>query len=105
MPSFQEESEVPGRIVSEEGYCIDPENIEPILKLKDAMPWTVGEVRQLTGLLGYYRRYIENVSRIAKPIYDFLNNASDTKNFQEKKTRADKQRRGTSQVSSKCPIL
>ena len=102
---FKREVKYLGRIVSEEGYRIDPENIEPILKLKDAMPRTVGEVRQLTGLLGYYRRYIENFSRIAKPIYDLLKNASDTKNFQEKKTRADKQRRGTSQVSSKCPIL
>ena len=41
-----------GRIVSEDEYCIDSENIKPILKLKDATTMTVGEVRQLTGLLG-----------------------------------------------------
>ena len=29
------------------------------------------------GLLGYYRRYIENFSRIAKPIYDLLTSGCD----------------------------
>ena len=66
--------------MSEDGYYIDSENIQSILKLKDAMPRTA-EVRQLTGLLGYYRHYIESLSRIAKPIYNMLKNASDTKHL------------------------
>ena len=32
----------------------------------------MGEVRKLTGLLSYYRRYIKHFSRIAKPLYDLL---------------------------------
>ena len=32
----------------------------------------VGEVRQIIGLLGYYRKYIKEFYCIAKPIYDLL---------------------------------
>ena len=40
--------------------------------LKQWTPKTVGDVRRLMGLLGYYRRYNPNFSRIAKSIYDLL---------------------------------
>ena len=102
---FKKEVVYLGRIVSEEGYRIDPENIQPILKLKDAMPKTVGEVRQLTGLLGYYRRYIENFSRIAKPIYDLLKSNSGTKKLPDNTARSRKQKKNTNQVSSKSPVV
>ena len=42
-------------------------------------PTTVGDVRSLVGYLGYYRRHIENFSRIAKPIYDLLAYETDNK--------------------------
>ena len=61
-----------GQIVSQEDYRADPENIKSIVSLKERTPKTVGEVWQLMGLLGYYRRYIENFSCVAKPIYDLL---------------------------------
>ena len=77
-----------GCIVSEEGYHIDSESIKPILKLKETMPKTLGEVRQQTGLLGYYSRNIENFSRIAKPIYDLLKRNSDTKKLPDKTARS-----------------
>ena len=35
-------------------------------------PQNVGDVWKLPGLFGYYRRYVENFSRIAKPIFDLL---------------------------------
>ena len=69
---FKKEVKYLGGIVSQEGYRADPENIKPIVSLKERTPKTVGEVRQLMGLLGYYQRYIENFSRVAKPIYDLL---------------------------------
>ena len=69
---FKREVVYLGRIVSEEGYRVDPESTKALFKLRGYVPKTVGEVRHLTGLLGYYRRYIENISRIAKPIYDLL---------------------------------
>ena len=44
----------------------------PILRLKDTPPKNVNEVRKLMGFLNYDQRYIENFSRIAKPIYDLV---------------------------------
>ena len=35
-------------------------------------PQNVGDVWKLPRLFGYYRRYVENFSRIAKPIFDLL---------------------------------
>ena len=51
---FKKEVKYLGRIVSQEGYRADPDNIKLIVSLKERTPKTVGEVRQLMGLLGYY---------------------------------------------------
>ena len=45
---------------------------KPVMSLTESMPNTVGEVRKLTGLLSYYRRYIGDFAKIAKPLYDLL---------------------------------
>ena len=40
--------------------------------LKDNPPKTVGDVRKIVGLLGYYRRYIKDFAKVAKPLYELL---------------------------------
>ena len=40
--------------------------------LKDNPPKTVGDVRKIVGLLGYYRHYIKDFAKIAKPLYELL---------------------------------
>ena len=40
-------------------------------------PTSVGEIRSFLGLAGYYRRFIENFSKIAKPMAELFN--KDTK--------------------------
>ena len=102
---FKREEVYLGRIVSEEGYRINLENIKPILKLKDMIPRTVGEVRNFTELPGYYRSYIENFSRIAKPIYDLLKNNTETKMQMVNRGKFHQPKKKTNQVSSKCPIV
>ena len=69
---FKQQVTFLGRIVSKEGYRLDSDSIAPLLHLQKTTPKTVGDVRRLVGLLGYYRRYIQNFSRVAKPIYDLL---------------------------------
>lgn len=69
---FKREVRYVGRIVSGEGVKIDPRDFEAVQALTNKIPQTVGEVRKLTGFLGYYRSYIQDFSRIAKPIYELL---------------------------------
>ena len=69
---FQREVRYLGRIVSQSGHRIDPESTKAVTSLKESQPRTVGDVRKLTGLLSYYRRYIKNFAKVAKPLYDLL---------------------------------
>ena len=62
-----------GRIISADGYQMDPKATEAVTKLKEVKPTTVGEVRKIMGLLGVHRRSIANFSQIAKPLYGLLN--------------------------------
>ena len=58
--------------MSQVGHSIDLESTKAVTSLRESKPKNVGEVRKLTGLLSYYRRYIQHFSRIAKPLYDLL---------------------------------
>ena len=61
-----------GKIVSKEGYTMDPAEVAPVQDMKQRKPATVGEVRKVLGFISYYRAYIPNFSRIAKPLYSLL---------------------------------
>jgi hypothetical protein len=51
-------------VVNEKGIHVDPSKIEAVKKWE--APWTPTEIRQFLRLAGYYRRFIENFSRIAQ---------------------------------------
>ena len=53
---FRKEVHYLGQIVSAEGYRLDRNKIEAVSTLKNSIPRTIGDVRKLLGLLGYYRR-------------------------------------------------
>ncbi|RXN29936.1 Retrovirus-related Pol poly from transposon [Labeo rohita] len=72
---FRKEVRYVGRLVSAEGVKVDPKDIEAVQALKHRRPQTVGDVRQLLGFLSYYRTYVQDFSRIAKPLYDLLQDA------------------------------
>ncbi|KAI3494637.1 hypothetical protein L1887_40554 [Cichorium endivia] len=55
-----------GHVVGKEGIHVDPAKIEAIKKWE--APRTPTEIRQFLGLAGYYRRFIENFSKIAQPL-------------------------------------
>ena len=70
---FKREVTFLGRIISQDGYQMDPKATRAVTDLKNVTPQTIGEVRRVVGRLGVYRRHIKNFAKIAKPIYDLLN--------------------------------
>ncbi|KAI3492741.1 hypothetical protein L1887_42593 [Cichorium endivia] len=55
-----------GHVVSKEGIHVDPTKIKAIENWE--APRTPTEIRQFLGLAGYYRRFIQKFSKIAKPL-------------------------------------
>ncbi|PWA68100.1 reverse transcriptase domain-containing protein [Artemisia annua] len=55
-----------GHIINSQGIHVDPAKIEAVKGW--ASPSNPTEIRQFLGLAGYYRRFIEGFSKIAKPL-------------------------------------
>ncbi|RVW86038.1 Retrovirus-related Pol polyprotein from transposon 297 [Vitis vinifera] len=65
-----------GHIISEKGIEIDKAKVELIAKLSS--PTTVKGVRQFLGHAGFYRRFIQDFSKLSRPICELLaKNAND----------------------------
>jgi hypothetical protein len=71
--------EVPflGHIISNGGISVDPAKVKEIVAW--SIPTTVMEVRSFLGLVGYYRRFIEGTSKIAKPMTSLLEKGREFK--------------------------
>nr|GEZ96647.1 putative reverse transcriptase domain-containing protein [Tanacetum cinerariifolium] len=55
-----------GHVVNQSGIHVDPSKIEAVKKWK--APTTPSEIRSFLGLASYYRHFIVNFSKIAKPL-------------------------------------
>jgi hypothetical protein len=71
--------EVPflGHIISNGGISVDPAKVKEIMAW--SIPSTATEVRSFLGLAGYYRRFIEGFSKIAKPMTSLLEKGREFK--------------------------
>jgi hypothetical protein len=59
-----------GHIISTGGVPVDPGKVKDLLNWMP--PATVSEIRSFLGLVGYYRRFIKDFSKIAKPMMKLL---------------------------------
>jgi hypothetical protein len=59
-----------GHTISQDGISVDPEKVQEVMDWKP--PTTVKQIRSFLGLAEYYRRFILDFSRIAKPMTKLL---------------------------------
>jgi hypothetical protein len=59
-----------GHVLSENGILVDPSKVQEVMDWN--APTTVHEVQSFLGLAGYYRRFIPDFSKIAKPMTSLL---------------------------------
>ena len=59
-----------GHVLTEEGLSVDPAKIEAVTEWQS--PSNVKEVRSFLGLAGYYRKFVEGFSSIARPMTQLL---------------------------------
>jgi hypothetical protein len=59
-----------GHILTAEGVAVDPGKVETVSNWRQ--PTNVSEIRSFLGLAGYYQRFIEGFSKIARPMTKLL---------------------------------
>lgn len=69
---FQRRVRFLGKMVTGEGYTMDPAETAPVKALKERTPIMVGELHQVLGFLSCYRIYTPNFSLDALPLYELL---------------------------------
>ena len=88
-----------GHIVSSSDYSPDLSNIAAVTELANETPTTVGHVRKLLELVGQYRKFIQDFSKIASPLFDLLRSDATTP------TKVTKKRhKTTGQAPSSQPV-
>ena len=81
---FREEIEYLGHVVSGKGIATNLKKVEAVTKWPT--PKTVYDVRSFLGFVGYYRRFIKDFSKIAKPIREVITGLENQSKRSAKKT-------------------
>jgi hypothetical protein len=64
-----------GHVLTTEGVAVDPAKIEAVKEWEQ--PHNVSDICSFLGLAGYYRCFIENFSKIAKPMTNLLKKTNE----------------------------
>jgi hypothetical protein len=64
-----------GHAISAGGVSVDPSKVKDVLNWMP--PMNVSEIQSFLGLAGYYRRFIQDFSKIAKPMKKLLEKNKD----------------------------
>ena len=79
---FKQQINYPGHVINKEGVSTDHEKIKAVTEWPQ--PTTVTEARSFLGLVHYYRRFILNFSKVAKPLNKLLQNLEGTPSQKKK---------------------
>ena len=79
---LQERVKYVGHIVSERGIEADPEKIQRVVDWP--VPKNPDEVRQFLGFAGYYRKYVQGFSMIARPLVNLMPTPEKSKRGRKK---------------------
>lgn len=71
---LKREAEYLGHIISDKGVRPNPKKISAIQNFP--IPQTTKQIKSFLGLTGYYRKFIKNYAKIAKPMTNFLKKGS-----------------------------
>ena len=67
MRFFQHETLYLGHIVLKEGIKTDPAKIAAVMQIQS--PRIISELRSFLGLTSYYRKFVKDYAKMAKPLY------------------------------------
>ena len=81
---FREEIEYLGHVVSGKGIATNPKKVEAVTKWPTPKP--VFDVRSFLGFVEYYRRFIKDFSKIAKPVREVITGLENQSKRTAKKT-------------------
>ena len=79
---FRKQINYLGHVVGHKGVTTDPKKIEAVTGWP--RPTTVTEVRSFLGFVNSCRRFIPNISKVAKPLNKLLQNLEGTSNLKKK---------------------
>ena len=79
---FKQQINYLGHVVSKEGVSTDPDKITSVTEWPQ--PTTVTEVRSFLSFVSYYRRFVPNFSKVAKPLNRLLQNLEGTPSQKKK---------------------
>jgi hypothetical protein len=66
-----------GHVIADGGIVVDPRKVQDVLNWEP--PRNISEIRSFLGLASYYRRFIEGVSKIVKPLTSLLEKGKEFK--------------------------
>lgn len=66
-----------GHVIRRDGVTPDPSKIEAVMKFPT--PKNVKDLKSFLGLAGYYRRFIKNFAKIAKPLNSLFKEGTEFK--------------------------
>ena len=71
-----------GHVVGHKRVATDPQKIDAVTEWPT--PTTVAEVRSFLGFVSYYRMFVPNFSKVAKPLNKLLQNLEETSHQKKK---------------------